>query len=185
MGKVLFSQMCVYPHQWDTPVSGSFAGHWSQVLSEGRGTPVPGSFPGHWFQVPSKGVAQFWPGKVLSPGWGDARTGYPLARTGVPPGQVRTGVPLWSGHNGVTPLTQVRIGYPQPGQDWVPSGQDWGTSPPGQDGLPLQGVPLATWQAVCLLRSRRRTSKRLPRSQGQYLLLSYHIPIFSVNSSYI
>ena len=104
MGKVLFSQACVYPQGY--PVKGSFPVHWSQVLS--RSTPVPGSFPVHWSQVLSRGYPspRFFPRSLVrgpfqgdtpvlaggTPGWGTpARTGLDtsLARSrwGTPPGQ--------------------------------------------------------------------------------------------------
>ena len=93
--------------QGDTPVSGSFPGHWSQVLS-GRGSHTPA--PGHWPQVFSRGGTSVMAGRV------------PHSFLGVPqswPG----GIPV--------------CGYPSPGKDWVhPSQVRMGTPYPGQDGVP-------------------------------------------------
>ena len=82
-----------------------------------RGFPSPMFFPRPLVPGPSWGVAKSWPGWYLSPGWGYHIMGYPTARSG------------WG-----TPCpSQVRIGYPLPGQDGVPSpGQNWGTPPPLQ-----------------------------------------------------
>ena len=71
-----------------TPVPGSFAGVWSQVLS--RGTLVQGSFPGVWSQsflegTPGQGIPrQDWATPSKDLGTPCPGLGYPLARAGVP-----------------------------------------------------------------------------------------------------
>ena len=56
---------------------------------------------------------------------------------------------------------QIRMGVPQPGMGYPSPIQGWGAPPPSRDGVPpwdrTAGVVLDTQQAVCLLRSRRRT----------------------------
>ena len=87
---------------------------------------------------------------------------------GVPPPGPDRGVP-WPGldggtRGGVSPLPQQVWGIPPPAR-WGWGYTRWGTPPPHGDGVTPPPPPvrttegvLATWRAVCLLRSRRRTA---------------------------
>ena len=84
------------------------------------------------------------------------------------PGQYQ-GTP-WPGYDWGTSLTRTELGYPipQPGQDWgTPLASQDKTGEPARSGNPLPRdwtveQVLATQWTVCLLHSRRRTTKSAP-----------------------
>ena len=127
MGKVVFSQVYVCSHA-GYPAPGSFRGPWSQVLSQVSG-------PRSFLEVDCK-----------------RHTAHHVAST----------------HSallfclGGYPSPVLARGYPSPGwglpqchpRGYPHLGQEWGIRP-RQNSRAKQA--LATWRAVCLLRSRRRT----------------------------
>ena len=110
----------------------------------------PGGYPSYWF-FPRSQVPGPFP-EVLQSEVPQARTGW--------------GNP-WSGLDGVSPIFRTGWGTPMartgwhtsPGQDWMgylPDQDRIGYPPPSETEQQSEYI-LATWRAVCPLRSRRRT----------------------------
>ena len=120
--------------------------------------PFLGGYPRHrqgGTPVPGRGVPHTAKCNAPRPG-----------QDGVPP--TRTGVSPQPGQDGVSPPIQVRMEYPQPGLGYPPDQDRMGYRPPPLNRTAEQA--LATWWAVCLLRSCRRTVLFNSHSSVQYVI---------------
>ena len=117
-----------------------------------------------WWGVPLsgwQGNTPIWPTRGIPPSgwWGTKGTSWsPVGTEGGIPHQDWMGYPHWD-WMGVHPSSQDWMGYPLSGLDGgtLPIGTGWGTPPPFPSGDSAAEQALAMWQAVCLLRSHRRT----------------------------
>ena len=183
MGKVIFSQACVYSWGWGWEgylISMPLFHHWSHTLSGRVTISIPEYF--HWSHVPS--LSERSPGQVRIGGQPESGQekggGIPqLGQDGLPPShsyQDWCEVPPAPDRDGVVQLTRSGWSTPQPGQEW---GTCW-AGQYAEVGTPLAVFPLIQTNKVSHLRQNRGQKMKLGETETKTMRHTVHfMPIFS------